>query len=181
MKLPAPAHGWTFRAANVLDAGLVAEWMTQEHVASTWHQDWSQHCWEIELARQLHGRHSVPVLAAHEGTELAYLELYRVPADVLSAYYRHDEHDLGVHVALGELGDTGRGLGRGLLRTVATGLLAAHPECRRVVAEPDVCNLASRAAFGAAGFTEVGEVRLAGKTAALTVHPRTPNDLENLL
>lgn len=178
---PATAAGLALRVAGVADADLLAGWMSAAHLASTWHQDWPAARWAEELAEQLGGTRSTPVLASRDGVDVGYLELYRVAEDELGRHYRHGAADLGVHVALGPVAETGRGLGRRLLAGVATGLLAAHPACRRVVAEPDVVNLASRAAFRAAGFTEVGEVALPGKTAALTVHPRTPTDLEDLL
>lgn len=178
---PVPAVGkpWQVRPAEPegADLDLVVRWMAQPHVADFWRQAWDADRWARGIAAQRAGSHSLPCLAFQGGTAVAYLELYRVRRDRISALYPAAEHDLGVHVAIGEPGRTGHGLGRSLLRAVAEGLLAADPACRRVVAEPDVRNVASLRAFAAAGFRHCGELTLPEKTAALLVRPRTEQDL----
>ncbi|SHG13829.1 GNAT family N-acetyltransferase [Streptoalloteichus hindustanus] len=177
--LPRLAPPWSARAARPEggDLELVHRWMLAPHVAAFWQQAWPLPRWAAELAGQLAGVHSLPCLVSLDDDPVAYLEVYRVAMDQLAGRYPHRPHDLGVHVAVGELGRTGRGLGRALLREVAQGLLAADPACARVVAEPDVGNGPSIRAFLAAGFVAVGEVRLPDKTAVLLVYPRTEEDL----
>ncbi|MGH3932988.1 MAG: GNAT family N-acetyltransferase [Pseudonocardiaceae bacterium] len=178
---PAPAVGtpWQIRPAepNGADLERVVRWMAQPHIEDFWQQAWSADRWAKEIAMQRAGGHSLPCLVFQGGTALAYLEVYRARRDRISALYPAAEHDLGVHVAIGEVGNTGRGVGRALLRAIAEGLLAADPACRRVVAEPDVRNVASLRAFTAAGFQRCGELTLPEKTAALLVRPRTGHDL----
>ncbi|ASO19551.1 RimJ/RimL family protein N-acetyltransferase [Actinoalloteichus hoggarensis] len=172
--LPRLDEPWAARWARAEgpDLDLVHDWMNREHVAAFWHQDWPRRRWQEELAGQLAGDHSRPVLLLHEGRPLAYLEIYRAIRDRLAACYPARTHDLGVHVAIGDRLATGRGLGRALLRAVALGLLRADPACERVVAEPDVANGPSVRAFVAAGFVDHGEISLPDKTAALLIHPR---------
>ncbi|MFY0530475.1 GNAT family N-acetyltransferase [Archangium gephyra] len=169
---------WSARAAHTQgDLELVHRWMQAPHVAAFWKQDWPLERWREELLRQLGGIHSLPCLVHHEGEPVAFLEVYRVVRDRLAGHYPQRPYDLGVHVAIGETGRTGQGLGRALLRAVAEGLLAAEPRCTRVVAEPDIRNAPSLRAFTAAGFRTVGDISLPDKTAALLVYPRSEEDM----
>jgi RimJ/RimL family protein N-acetyltransferase len=166
------AAGFDLRAATPEDAASVAWWMGQDHVRAWWHQPWSVERWAQEIAGQNAGEHSVPCIASYDGEPLGYVELYRVRHDVLAGYYDHDPHDWGVHIAIGEAGRTGSGLGRRLLSAIADALFEAYPGCHRVVAEPDVRNEPSVRAFAAAGFDRSTEVALPDKTAALMVRTR---------
>ncbi|MDV6012737.1 acetyltransferase [Haloechinothrix sp. LS1_15] len=151
--------------------------MHQPHVVPFWQQDWSLPRWREEIATQLAGEHSLPCLVARDGTDIAYLEVYRVLRDRLAGYYPHAPYDLGVHVAIGEWGCTGRGIGRSLLAEISAALLRQDGRCSRVVAEPDTTNQPSLAAFEAAGFRATGEIALPEKVATLMVRarPGTPD------
>lgn len=155
------------------DVTTVHRWMNAEHVAVNWNQDWSWQAWYDELSTQLSGRHSAPCLVGGGGREFAYVEIYRVVRDKLAPCYSFDDRDVGVHIAIGDPARTGRGTGAELLRQLAEGVLAADPGVRRVVAEPDVRNAASVAAFGKAGFVQRGEVGLPTKNSALMVFERS--------
>ncbi len=166
-------NGFDLRPASSDDAGQIAWWMAQPHIQRWWQQDWSAERWAEELSRQTAGEHSIPCVASVDSDDLGYVELYRVRHDRLAEYYASDEHDWGVHVAIGDVTRVGRGLGRRLLREVADALLNAYPHCRRVVAEPDIDNTPSVRAFTAAGFVNQGELQLPEKTALLMVRTRT--------
>ena len=165
-------NGFDLRAAQPPDAAIIAYWMAQPHIQRWWQQEWSGDRWAEELSRQIAGEHSIPCVAAVDSEDFGYVELYRVRHDRLAEYYPSDEHDWGVHVAIGDLTRIGRGLGRGLLRALANALLRADPACQRVVAEPDVDNTPSVRAFTAAGFVTQGELQLPEKTALLMVRTR---------
>ncbi|MFI5897932.1 GNAT family N-acetyltransferase [Actinoplanes sp. NPDC051513] len=68
---------------------------------------------------------------------------------------------------MGELGNTGRGLGREMVRAVALGLGAADPRVRKVVADPDERHVIARRMFDGAGFRLLGVHDLGHKRAAL--------------
>ncbi|MCA1193724.1 MULTISPECIES: GNAT family N-acetyltransferase [unclassified Saccharopolyspora] len=172
--VPELGDGWSLRpvALNSEDPELVHRWMNEDHVAVNWNQAWSLQRWRNELGAQLGGQHSVPCIVRRDGRDVAYVELYRVVRDKLATCYPLHPRDLGVHIAIGEKDAIGRGFGSSLLEAVAHGLLAADPECARVVAEPNVHNGASVAAFGKAGFVRAREVGLPGKNSALMVHDR---------
>jgi lysine N-acyltransferase len=176
--VPRLSSPWLIRPASAAeDLERLVRWMHAPHVAEFWKQAWPEDRWRAELERQLSGTHSLPCMLERDGVPLAYLEIYRVVRDRLAGHYAQRPHDLGVHVAIGELGGTGRGLGRSLLREVAEGLLAADPDCTRVVAEPDSRNAPSLRAFSAAGFRAVGSIQLPDKAATLFVYPRSEEDL----
>lgn len=161
---PVLGQGWT------LD--LVHSWMQEPHVAAWWHQPWPRQEWSEAIAVQYAGDHSRPWLVSRHGRPLAYIEVYRPARDVVSRTYRAGAHDLGVHLAIGAVADTGRGLGTALLRAVGDGLFAADPSCPQLVADPAADHVVARRAFAAAGFELLGEVDLPHKRAALLVRPR---------
>ncbi|MEU6114408.1 GNAT family N-acetyltransferase [Streptomyces sp. NPDC047117] len=175
-RLDAPFSARVARADGA-DVDLVHGWNQQPHVAAFWHQAWPRERWVEEIAGHLAGDAILPCLISLDDQPIAYVEVYRVLHDRLAEHYPHAPHDLGVHIAIGDVSRTGQGLGRQILRAVAEGLLAADPRCRRVIAEPDAGNAPSIKAFHAAGFRPAGEVVLPDKTAAFVVHPRGEEDM----
>ena len=125
------------------------------------------------LREQLDGDgRSVPCLGVLDGAPMSYWEIYRADLDPVARYYRARPHDTGIHLLIGRVVDRGRGLGTGLLRAVADHVLEHRPSCARVIAEPDLRNTASVAAFLTAGFRFTAEVELPGKRAALMIRER---------
>ncbi|MCP3801211.1 acetyltransferase [Allokutzneria sp. A3M-2-11 16] len=186
--LPVSSRTWTFRAAEP-DAGdgrrspdvdLVHAWMHEPHVERWWHEAWPRQKWaEVVHAFRAtkHALHTLPVLALSESMgAVAFLQVYRVPLDRVRPFYSYEEHDLGVHIAIGDEAKTNRKLGRSILRDTCLGLFAADPECRRVVAEPDADNVMSVRAFEAAGFRSEYTIELPEKTGLLMAFPRGEAD-----
>ncbi|MGV9888628.1 GNAT family N-acetyltransferase [Streptomyces sp. NPDC003395] len=156
------------------DLPLISRWMNDPAVAAFWELAGPAEVTEAHLAAQLGGDgRSVPCLGVLDGTPMSYWELYRADLDPLARHYPARLHDTGIHLLLGGVADRGRGLGGTLLRAVADLVLDRRPACTRVVAEPDVRNVPSLAAFLAAGFRYSAEVDLPGKRAALMVRNRS--------
>ncbi|MFF9211954.1 MULTISPECIES: GNAT family N-acetyltransferase [unclassified Streptomyces] len=156
------------------DLPLISRWMNDPAVAAFWELAGPAEVTEAHLAAQLGGDgRSVPCLGVLDGTPMSYWELYRADLDPLARHYPARLHDTGIHLLLGGVADRGRGLGGTLLRAVADLVLDRRPACTRVVAEPDVRNVPSLAAFLAAGFRYSAEVDLPGKRAALMVRDRS--------
>jgi RimJ/RimL family protein N-acetyltransferase len=145
-------------------------------VREFWQQDWPIERWTRVLSAQLAGDYSRPYLVLRDGRPFAYLEVYRTSRDIVGRCYPAHPHDLGVHLAIGELVDTGRGLGRELLRELAPALQLADPACDRVLVEPDARNTPARKMFSGAGFTLIGEYDLGHKRAAVLVYDRLVYD-----
>ncbi|GAA3720852.1 RimJ/RimL family protein N-acetyltransferase [Spinactinospora alkalitolerans] len=159
------------------DLDLVHAWMNRPHVAEFFGQAWSRRDWAGELAGQLAGTYSRPFVVARDGTDVGYVELYRAARDVIAGHYPADAGDIGLHIAIGSPGDTGRGLGPAIVGAFARALFAVDPACRRVMLEPDAANRAARSAALRAGMRLLGEIDLPHKRAALFVLPRTEEDV----
>ncbi|WP_405882955.1 acetyltransferase [Streptomyces sp. NBC_01136] len=160
------------------DLPLIVRWMNDPAVAAFWELAGPESVAEEHLRRQLGGDgRSVPCLGVLDGTPMSYWEIYRADLDLLARHYPARPHDTGIHLLIGGVPDRGRGLGSALLRAVADLVLDRRPGCARVVAEPDLRNTPSVAAFLSAGFRFSAEVDLPGKRAALMVRDRALRDL----
>ncbi|MBW8796768.1 MAG: acetyltransferase [Streptomyces sp.] len=156
------------------DLPVISGWMNDPAVAAFWQLAGSGARTEDHLRAQLAGDgRSVPCLGVLDGTPMSYWEIYRADLDPLARHYPARPHDTGVHLLVGDAADRGRGLGSALLRAVADLVLDRRPACARVVAEPDLHNTPSVAAFLNAGFRYASEVDLPGKRAALMIRDRS--------
>lgn len=159
------------------DLPLVGRWMNDPAVSAFWELAGPAPVTERHLRRQLaDGGHSVPCLGVLEGRPMSYWEIYRADLDPLAGHYPARPHDTGIHLLIGGAADRGRGLGGLLLGVVAGLVLDKVPACTRVVAEPDVRNVASLATFLRAGFRFAAELDLPSKRAALMVRERDLGD-----
>ncbi|MEV6116917.1 GNAT family N-acetyltransferase [Streptomyces sp. NPDC052109] len=160
------------------DLPLIHRWMSDPAVAQFWQLDGPPNRTEDHLRAQLDGDgRSVPCLGVLEGTPMSYWEIYRADLDPLARHFPARPHDTGIHLLVGGAADRGRGLGSALLRAVADLILDRRPACARVVAEPDIRNTPSVAAFLSAGFRFADEVDLPGKRAALMMRDRVLRDV----
>ncbi|MEW1776540.1 GNAT family N-acetyltransferase [Streptomyces sp. NPDC086777] len=156
------------------DLPIISGWMNDPGVAAFWQLAGSRAHTEDHLRAQLAGDgRSVPCLGVLDGTPMSYWEIYRADLDPLARHYPARPHDTGVHLLVGEVADRRRGLGSALLRAVADLVLDHRPACARVVAEPDLHNTPSVAAFLNAGFRYASEVDLPAKRAALMIRDRS--------
>jgi acetyl CoA:N6-hydroxylysine acetyl transferase len=155
------------------DVRLVSRWMNDPAVAAFWALSGPLETTRMHLEHQLAGDgRSAPCLGVLDGTPMSYWEIYRADLDPLARHYPSRPHDTGIHLLLGTVTDRGHGLGAVLLRAVADQILVRRPACGRIVAEPDLRNTASVAAFLAAGFRFAAELDLPDKRAALMVRDR---------
>ncbi|PWI45184.1 GNAT family N-acetyltransferase [Streptomyces sp. ICBB 8177] len=160
------------------DLALLTGWMNDPAVAEYWHLAGPPGTTEAHLRAQLDGDgRSVPCLGVLDGTPMSYWEVYRADLDPLARYYPARPHDTGLHLLIGRIADRGRGTGAVLLRAVADHVLDRRPSCARVVAEPDLRNTASVAAFLAGGFRFALETELPDKRAALMIRERALREL----
>ncbi|MER7840313.1 GNAT family N-acetyltransferase [Streptomyces sp. NPDC096040] len=156
------------------DLPIISGWMNDPAVAAFWQLAGSRAQTEDHLRAQLAGDgRSVPCLGRLDGVPMSYWEIYRADLDPLARHYPARPHDTGVHLLIGDAADRGRGLGSALLRAVADLVLDHRPACARVVAEPDLRNTPSVAAFLDAGFRYAAEVALPAKRAALMIRDRS--------
>ncbi|MET7798236.1 GNAT family N-acetyltransferase [Streptomyces decoyicus] len=160
------------------DLDRITGWMNDPAVAAFWELAGPGETTAAHLRGQLDGDgRSVPCLGVLAGAPMSYWEIYRADLDPLARYYPARPQDTGIHLLIGGTGDRGRGLGGMLLRATADLVLDHRPQCARVLAEPDLRNTASVAAFLSAGFRYGDEIELPGKRAALMVRDRALRDL----
>ncbi|MFF5971571.1 GNAT family N-acetyltransferase [Streptomyces sp. NPDC012769] len=155
------------------DLPLIARWMNDPAVAAFWELQGPESVTADHIRAQLDGDgRSVPCLGVLDSTPMSYFEIYRADLDPLARHYPARPHDTGIHLLIGGVADRGRGIGTTLLRAVADLVLDHRPRCTRVLAEPDLRNTPSVAAFLSAGFRLSAEVDLPDKRAALMVRDR---------
>ncbi|QIY57945.1 acetyltransferase [Streptomyces sp. RPA4-5] len=160
------------------DLDRITGWMNDPAVAAFWELAGPPETTAAHLRDQLDGDgRSVPCLGVLAGVPMSYWEIYRADLDPLARHYPARPQDAGVHLLIGGAGDRGRGLGSTLLRATAGLILDHRPQCTRVVAEPDLRNTASVAAFRSAGFRCADEIELPAKRAALMVRDRARRHL----
>ncbi|RAJ29847.1 L-aspartate 1-decarboxylase [Kitasatospora sp. SolWspMP-SS2h] len=175
-RLPEP---WALRVAEAdpVDALTISQWMNAPHIAHAWGRAWPAGVWLQELARQRALGVSWPCFVSHRGALVGYIEIYRVVEDPYAGYIDAGPEDVGVHIALANPEERGRGRGPALLRAVSDALLDEGPRGRRVLAEPNATNAPALRAFEKAGFTRRAYVPIPQKTTALMVKEhRSPSD-----
>ncbi|QHC25089.1 GNAT family N-acetyltransferase [Streptomyces sp. GS7] len=155
------------------DLDRITGWMNDPAVAAFWELAGPPETTAAHLRAQLDGDgRSVPCLGVLDGVPMSYWEIYRADLDRVARHYGARPHDTGVHLLIGGAGDRGHGLGTMLLRATADLVLDQRPRCDRVIAEPDLRNTASVAAFLSAGFRYAEEIELPEKRAALMIRDR---------
>ncbi|MFJ6557830.1 GNAT family N-acetyltransferase [Streptomyces luteogriseus] len=173
---PADTPAGAFRLVPVRlerDLPLISRWMNDPAAAAFWELAGPQEVTQDHLRSQLAGDgRSVPCIGVLGGVPMSYWEIYRADLDPLARHYPARPHDTGIHLLVGGIADRGRGLGGMLLRAVTDLVLVQRPSCTRVIAEPDIRNTPSVAAFLTAGFRFSAEVDLPAKRAALLVRDR---------
>ena len=109
------------------DAATVSEWMNRPHVAEAWAYDWSPTRWRSYLAAQLGGEYSRPFIGSFRGTDICYIELYRVAKDCIAPRYAADPHDIGVHAAIADVKFVNRGVASTILPRMVANLFDVEP------------------------------------------------------
>jgi acetyl CoA:N6-hydroxylysine acetyl transferase len=112
------------------------------------------------------------MLIGWHGRPVIYSDVYRAARNVVGSGYPARPHDLGLTVAVGELGMTDQGLVRSLLPRLTDALFEADPHCTRIVLDPDVRNARAIRSFEAGGFVAADEIMLPGKLALLMICKR---------
>ncbi|WP_436790300.1 GNAT family N-acetyltransferase [Yinghuangia sp. YIM S10712] len=156
------------------DLPIIHTWMNDPEIARWWDLAGDIRTTAAHLAERIRLTHATTYVGCLDDQPVSYWELYRADLDPLADHYAARPHDVGVHLLIGPAAYRGRGLGSLLLCVVSDLILRAAPETQRVIADPDVRNSASIAAFRRAGFRRAADLALPGKTAALMLRDRSP-------
>lgn len=149
------------------DTELITEWMNRPHLAEAWEYDWPVERWRRHLQAQVDGSYSLPLIVSLKGIDRGYLEVYRAAKDSIADRYDSQPHDLGFHAAIADLELVNRGLGPMLLPKVMASVLAADPQCERIMFDPDHRNTAARRLCEFAGCRFLGEHDMSNRRMAL--------------
>ncbi|MFF7242788.1 GNAT family N-acetyltransferase [Embleya sp. NPDC008237] len=175
--VPLPAGRFSLHEIHTKrDLPLLHAWMNDPDIARWWELAGDEEVVRRHLANQAVRTHHHAYLGCLDDEPISYWELYRADLDNLARHYPARPHDVGIHLLVGPAAWRGRGIGSLLLRAVTELVLRAAPDTMRVVAEPDVRNEASLAAFARAGFHRFGDVELPDKRAALMMRGRAARE-----
>ncbi|MBP2477837.1 RimJ/RimL family protein N-acetyltransferase [Crossiella equi] len=164
------------RLDPVADLDLLHTWMHDPAVAEFWEMAKPKPWLAGYLREQCENGWCSPCLGLLDGEPMSYWELYDPVGEGLARHYPARPGDVGLHLLLGPSSARGRGLGTPLLRTVTDWQLAQDERVHRVVAEPDVRNLASIRVFERAGYVRHGELDLPVKRAAFMIRETPGTD-----
>jgi lysine N-acyltransferase len=174
-EVPAP---YSFRLADPdADAEMMAEWMSRPHLAEAWEYVWPASRWQRYLRAQLEGSYSRPFIASLDGTDHAYIELYRAAKDSIATRYDFDPYDLGIHAGIADLEFMNKGIAQFVLPYFVASVLNAEPLCRRIMFDPDHRNKMARRFCEGSGCIFLGEHDMSNRRMALYALPRTPADV----
>ncbi|WP_028656568.1 GNAT family N-acetyltransferase [Nocardioides sp. J54] len=151
------------------DAALLHAWVTHPRSAFWMMQDASLDEVRAEYAAIAANPHHHAFLGRVDGRPVFLAETYDPRhAPGMADLPELEDGDLGMHVLVAPPEEPVPGLTTAVFDAVMS-FCFADPAVRRVVVEPDVRNQPIRAKNLAAGFTELREVALPGKTAMLSV------------
>ncbi|MGW2660375.1 GNAT family N-acetyltransferase [Nocardia tengchongensis] len=174
--------------ADSADPETITEWMHRPHLLETWEQDWDTDRRRADCGAQLAGTYSRPCILEYDfaaldrpdlgNREVAYVELYRPAKDEIARLYDAEAHDMGFHIATADTNLLGRGVMSGWIGLLGQAILAAEPECRRLLADPDHRNAPIRKALEKTGWQHLGDFDIRpDRRISLYALPRTAADL----
>lgn len=153
------------------DGDLLHAWITHPRSVFWGMQDATvQDVWDAYAAIGADPHHDA-WLGRVDGAPAFLVETYDPEHSELAGRYEWRPGDIGMHVLVAPTDHPRSGFTAAVMRTVME-LCLDDPRRQRVVVEPDVRNERIAALNAAAGFRVVGEIRLADKTAALSVCTR---------
>lgn len=156
----------TFRRLEEADLPMLAGWLEQPHVHRWWHHETTPEALERDFGAVLRGEEPAEDLVVElDGRPVglcqrsrwhdypAYVEemapSYAVPLDAVSIDY-----------LIGDVADTGRGLGPLVIAALVDDTWRRHPDARSIVVPVAEGNRPSWRALEKAGFTAVGRADL---------------------
>ena len=152
----------SFRRLGCTDFPLLQKWLAAPHVGDWWNERFDLASLEAKYGPAIDGSEPIHVhVIQRAGVPIGWIQWYRwrdfpehaiqVGADHMSA---------GIDLAIGEVEQTGRGLGPAVIRQFGTNYIFINDDIGAIVADPSASNRRSVSAFRKAGFNIVDTVRL---------------------
>lgn len=173
-------HGRGFAFEHVdpdRDLPVLHDWLSQPRAAA-WHLvDAPMEAVAAEYHRMAEEPSETAWLVRENERPVALVETYDPACSPLAGVFPVRDGDAGLHLFLAPTSQPVSGTTRAVM-AAALELLWADPVVRRVLVEPDIHNHAIRTVNRDAGFQEIEDVTLPGKTAMLSVleRPAAPTE-----
>lgn len=149
-----------------LDFHLLYDWMHHPHVAQFWQLNKAREELLQHFKHELGREHQELFILAINHQLVAYAETYLVAKDRIADFYPHQALDYGLHLLIGEKTALGHGYSKLIIRALSDYLFKQH-NARRVIVEPNVAVKQLEVLHTKLGFSHLGKLHLAEKTANL--------------
>lgn len=156
----------TFRRLETADLPVLARWLQAPHVHRWWHHETTPEALERDFGPVLRGEEPAEdLVAAIDGRDVGLVqrcrwEDYPEYCAEIAPFVDLPTGAVSIDYLIGDLSDTGRGLGSTLIAALVSETWASHPDCSAVVVPVAAGNRASWRALERAGFHHVGTARL---------------------
>ncbi|HEY7812763.1 MAG TPA: GNAT family N-acetyltransferase [Nakamurella sp.] len=181
--MPAPSVG--LRRVTVDDFGLLATWLSHPHVHRWWCQEFTPEAVERDFGPSARGEEpnqDLLALLSDDGqadrpvglVQRSFWHDYPEYVDEVAHILPIPDGAVTFDYLIGELADTGRGLGPAIIRAVAADTWRSEPRATCAIVPVALGNRASWRALEKAGFVRIAEGDLAPDNP---VDPAGPSDL----
>lgn len=171
--LAATGELFELRRAEVgRDGERFHRWQNDPRVARFWEEARSREELDAYLQKRRDDPHCEPLVGCIDGEPFAYLEAYWAREDRIAPYYVAQDHDLGVHLLVGESRFLGAARTQAWLRALNHYMFLLDPRTRRLVGEPRADNEAVIWLAQTVGYRKLKEFDFPHKRAALLMCTR---------
>ncbi|GHC65370.1 GNAT family N-acetyltransferase [Neogemmobacter tilapiae] len=157
----------SFRALTLDDLPTFHRWQNDPRVAAFFEESGTLEEHRAYLQRLLDDPHMFPVIAALNGRDFAYFELYWARENRIGAHCDADPWDRGWHVLVGEEDIRGADYVTAWLPSLMHYMFLAEPRTQAILGEPKASHVQQLKNLGRGGFAHVRDFDFAHKRASL--------------
>lgn len=157
----------TFRRVVEADFPLIAEWLSQPHVARWWNQEFTAEAVERDFGPVVRGEEPAEdLLAFEDDVPFAHVQRcrwsdYPEELDAVAQFVEMPDEATTIDYLIGDVAQTHKGRGTRLIAALVEDTWNAYPASNAIIVPVVAGNRASWRALERAGFRRVGEAQLA--------------------